>query len=98
MLTIGLVVTFATSWLAYQNVVWTLATGAPDEVATALTGTHGSATAAFAGRLDQIFTAISDVSQQTPETVAATTSSTAPGSPPTTTLGIAAQFAVGVGS
>ena len=30
MMTIGLVLTFATSWLAYQNVIWTLATGAPD--------------------------------------------------------------------
>jgi type IV secretion system protein VirB6 len=87
MLTIGLVITFATSWLAYQNIVWTLATGAPDEVATVIAGTRGSATTAFAVRLDRIFTAISDASQQTPETVAATTSATAPGSPPTTTLG-----------
>lgn len=59
MMTLGLVLTFATSWVAYQNVVWTLASGAPDEVATLLAGTHGSATTAFADRLDQLFGAIS---------------------------------------
>ena len=30
-LTLGLVLTFATSWVAYQTVVWSLATGAPDQ-------------------------------------------------------------------
>src|SRR5690606_37862860 len=31
--TLGLVLTFATSWIAYQGVVWNLATGAPNQVA-----------------------------------------------------------------
>ena len=44
MLTLGLVLTFATSWVAYQNVVWTLASGAPDQIAGLLAGTRGSAT------------------------------------------------------
>jgi hypothetical protein len=30
MITLGLVLTFATSWLAYQSVVWNLAIGGPD--------------------------------------------------------------------
>jgi type IV secretion system protein VirB6 len=63
MLTLGLVLTFATSWAAYQNVVWTLATGAPDQVATLVAGTHGSATTAFADRLDRLFAAVADAAQ-----------------------------------
>lgn len=64
MMTLGLVLTFATSWAAYQNVIWTLASGAPDEVATLLAGTRGSATIAFADRLDQLFAAIADAAHQ----------------------------------
>jgi type IV secretion system protein VirB6 len=64
MLTLGLVLTFATSWAAYQNVIWTLASGAPDQIATLLAGTHGSATVAFADRLDQLFSAIADAAHQ----------------------------------
>jgi type IV secretion system protein VirB6 len=60
MMTLGLVLTFATSWIAYQSVVWNLATGAPDEIASVLVGTKGSATTIFAQRLDAVFTAISD--------------------------------------
>ena len=44
MMTLGLVLTFATSWIAYQSVVWNLATGAPDQVASILTGSRGPAT------------------------------------------------------
>lgn len=55
MLTLGLVLTFVTSWVAYQSVVWNLAVGGPDEIATVLVGSDGSATAAFAGRLDTLF-------------------------------------------
>src|SRR5262245_14418053 len=47
MLTLGLVVTFATSWVAYSQVVWNLATGAPDEIASVITGARGSATEIF---------------------------------------------------
>ena len=60
MMTLGLVLTFATSWIAYQSVVWNLATGAPDEIASVLVGTNGSATTLFAQQLDGFFTAITD--------------------------------------
>jgi type IV secretion system protein VirB6 len=58
MLVLGLVLTFATSWIAYQNVVWTLLTGAPDQIASIVTGQSGSATALFASRLDTLFGAV----------------------------------------
>lgn len=60
MMTLGLVLTFATSWVAYQNVVWTLATAAPDEIAGVLTGANGSATRIFADRMDIILGAVSE--------------------------------------
>ena len=60
MMTLGLVLTFATSWIAYQSVVWNLATGAPDEIASVLVGTKGSATMIFADQLDGFFSAITD--------------------------------------
>jgi len=67
MLTLGLVLTFATSWIAYQGVVWNLAVGAPDQIAGILTGARngsgGSATQIFADRIDMIFAAIAQVSQ-----------------------------------
>jgi type IV secretion system protein VirB6 len=75
MMTLGLVLTFATSWIAYQSVVWNLATGAPDEIASVLVGTNGSATTIFAERLDGVFTAISN---------AATVSTPLPPPPQTT--------------
>lgn len=61
--TIGLVLTFATSWVAYQGVVWNLAIGAPDQLASILTGTSGSATITFADKIDVVFLAIQEVSQ-----------------------------------
>ena len=64
MMTLGLVLTFATSWIAYQSVVWNLATGAPDEIASVLVGSKGSATMLFAQQLDGFFTAISDAATQ----------------------------------
>jgi type IV secretion system protein VirB6 len=60
MMTLGLVLTFATSWIAYQSVVWNLATGAPDEIASVLVGSNGSATTIFAQQLDGFFAAITD--------------------------------------
>jgi len=60
MMTLGLVLTFATSWIAYQSVVWNLATGAPDEIASVLVGTRGSATTIFAQQLDSVFAAITN--------------------------------------
>jgi type IV secretion system protein VirB6 len=61
MMTLGLVLTFATSWLAYQGVVWNLAVGAPDQIAGVLLGAKGSATQLFADRIDMIFAAIAEV-------------------------------------
>lgn len=61
MMTLGLVLTFATSWLAYQGVVWNLAIGAPDQIAGVLLGSRGSATQLFADRIDLIFAAIAEV-------------------------------------
>jgi type IV secretion system protein VirB6 len=63
MLTVGLVLTFATSWIAYSQVVWNLATGAPDEIASALTGAKGSATEIFGDRVDLVFGAIADAAE-----------------------------------
>src|SRR3569623_1154338 len=73
MMTLGLVLTFATSWIAYQSVVWNVATGAPDEIASVLVGSKGSATLLFAQQLDGLFSAITDaVSNVTPTVPAAT--------------------------
>ena len=58
LVTMGLVLTFATSWIAYQSVVWNLATGAPNELAGILTGTPGNATDVFAGKIDVVFQAL----------------------------------------
>jgi type IV secretion system protein VirB6 len=87
MMTLGLVLTFATSWIAYQSVVWNLATGAPDEIASVLVGTRGSATVLFAQQLDGLFGAITDaVSNINPSAAA-----TAPGlASPANILSIAA--------
>ena len=68
MMTLGLVLTFATSWVAYQSVVWNLATGAPDEIASVLVGSKGSATALFANQLDGFFLAITDAASKIPAT------------------------------
>jgi type IV secretion system protein VirB6 len=73
MMTLGLVLTFATSWVAYQSVVWNLATGAPDEIASVLVGSKGSATTLFAQQLDGFFKAITDAAaaaQPNPATTA----------------------------
>jgi len=76
MMTLGLVLTFATSWFAYQSVVWNLATGAPDEIASVLIGSKGSATVLFAQQLDGFFDAITNAASaipaQTPAVAAAT--------------------------
>jgi type IV secretion system protein VirB6 len=63
MLALGLVLTFSTSWIAYQSVVWTLLTGAPDQIAAIVTGDPGSATATFANRLDAVFAAVANAAE-----------------------------------
>ncbi len=62
MMTLGLVLTFATSWIAYQSVVWNLAVATPDYLAGILTGTQGSATDTFAQKIDVVFLAIQEAS------------------------------------
>ena len=62
MMTLGLVLTFATSWVAYQSVVWNLLVGTPDYLASLLTGTRGSATDVFAQKIDVVFIAIQEAS------------------------------------
>jgi type IV secretion system protein VirB6 len=82
MMTLGLVLTFATSWVAYQSVVWNLATGAPDEIASVLIGSKGSATVLFAQQLDGFFDAITNAASaipaQSPAVAAATPALTSP--------------------
>lgn len=63
MITLGLVVTFATSWVAYQSVVWNLALSAPDWLATVLGGTDGSATQVFAQKIDVVFLAVQEATK-----------------------------------
>lgn len=60
MMLIGVVLTFATSWVAYQGVLWNLMVGAPDQVAGVLMGAKGQATHLFAARIDVLFQAIAD--------------------------------------
>lgn len=73
MMTLGLVLTFATSWIAYQSVVWNLATGAPDEIAGVLIGSKGSATTMFAQQLDGFFNAITDAANIAQQNTSAVT-------------------------
>ena len=63
MLTIGFVLTFATSWIAYQSFVWNLAIWAPDSIAGIVMGAKGSATQIFGDRIDIVFNAIAEASQ-----------------------------------
>ncbi|MHA6318346.1 TrbL/VirB6 family protein [Altererythrobacter sp. CAU 1778] len=63
MMTLGLVLTFATSWVAYQSVVWNLAVGAPDQIAGVLTGVSGSATDTFAQKIDVVFGAVAQAAE-----------------------------------
>lgn len=63
MLQLGLALTFATSWVAYQRVAWNLLAEAPDEVASLLLGTRDSATQLFAQRLDGLFDVLAQSAQ-----------------------------------
>lgn len=81
MMTLGLVLTFATSWAAYQNVVWSVAVGAPDEIARIIAGTDGSATVAFADRLDGLFAAVADSADEASKPAPATETGITPATP-----------------
>lgn len=75
MITLGLVLTFTTSSVAYQGVVWNLAVGAPDQIAGVLLGAQGSATQLFADRIDIVFNAISETAASAQQLGAAHASS-----------------------
>lgn len=62
MVTIGVILAFATSWIAFRSVVWNLFIATPDYLATLLTRSDGSATLAFAGKLDVVFEAVQQAS------------------------------------
>jgi type IV secretion system protein VirB6 len=80
MMTLGLVLTFATSWVAYQGVVWNLAIGAPDQIAGVLMGAKGSATQLFGDRIDLIFAVIAQIGEETRSTAQAAGQQVAQGS------------------
>jgi type IV secretion system protein VirB6 len=67
MMTLGLVLTFATSFAAYQSFFWNIFISGPDWLAGVLTGTgrgtgaDGSATLVFAQKLDVVFQAVQQV-------------------------------------
>lgn len=65
MMTLGLVLTFATSFVAFSTIFYNIFIGGPDQIAGILTGTQGSATATFAQKLDVVFLAIQQASGPT---------------------------------
>lgn len=67
MMTIGLVLTFATSFVAYQSFFYNIVIGGPNEVAGILTGARGSATDTFAQKLDVVFLAVQQASGDKPD-------------------------------
>lgn len=62
MVTLVLVLTFATSWFVFQQFFWNLAVLAPDQIATVLMGTDGSATTIFADKLDVVMLSLMQAS------------------------------------
>ncbi|MEE4538463.1 MAG: type IV secretion system protein [Erythrobacter sp.] len=58
MMTVGLVLTFATSFAAFQTVFYNVVVGGPNQIAGILTDSDGSATATFATKLDIVFLAV----------------------------------------
>lgn len=63
MITVGLVLAFSTSWVAFRSFIWPLFVETPDYLATLLTGSDGSATRVFAEKLDVVFSAVQQASQ-----------------------------------
>ena len=82
MMTLGIALTFATSWVAYQSVIWNLLVGAPDQIASLLIGSQGSATSLFADRLDMIFGVVAQAAALTEANTAALPQSTSLASGP----------------
>jgi type IV secretion system protein VirB6 len=70
MMTLGLVLTFATSFVAFSTIFYNIFIGGPDQIAGILTGTPTgpgaeSATMVFAQKLDVVFLAIQQASGDT---------------------------------
>lgn len=66
MMTLGLVLTFATSFVAFSTIFYNIFIGGPDQIAGILTGTSGeSATAVFAQKLDVVFQAVQQATGDT---------------------------------
>ena len=65
MITLGLVLSFATSYVAFSTLFYNIFIGGPDQIAGILTGTQGSATMVFAQKLDVVFLAIQKASGDT---------------------------------
>lgn len=64
MMALGMALTFATSWMAYSQTIWTLLSAGPDWLASQILGLRGSASLVLAGRLDAIFAALLDAAAQ----------------------------------
>ncbi|MFT3763383.1 MAG: type IV secretion system protein [Pseudoxanthomonas sp.] len=62
-LALGLVLTFASAWPAYQTVVYDLLSRGPDQIASAFVGRGGGATRIFVLRLDDMFGRWLDLAQ-----------------------------------
>lgn len=62
LVTLGVVLTFATSWIAFQSVFWNLLVLGPDEIAGGLMDGDGSATTIFADKLDVVMYSLMEVS------------------------------------
>ncbi|QUL38064.1 type IV secretion system protein [Erythrobacter sp. JK5] len=62
MLTLGLVLSFATSYVAFSTIFYNLFVDGPDQLAGVVTGTSGSATFTFAQKLDVVFLAVQQAS------------------------------------
>ncbi|MBC2664094.1 type IV secretion system protein [Novosphingobium flavum] len=93
MMMLGVVLTFATSWIAYQGVLWNLVVGAPDQIASLLVGTKGQATQLFAGRIDLLFQAIADAADMAQQQQAAAAASMPAGTAPLAAPAATAAFA-----
>lgn len=93
MLLLGVVLTFATSWIAYQGVLWNLVVGAPDQVASLLVGGKGQATQLFAGRIDLLFQAIADAADLASQQQAAAAAAVPTGAAPVAAPAASAAFA-----
>jgi type IV secretion system protein VirB6 len=66
MITLGLVLSFATSFVAFSTIFYNIFIGGPDQIAGILTGTQNeSATMVFAQKLDVVFLAIQKASGDT---------------------------------